>query len=282
MKTKIILKYSGLFFLILFIITFIFSYSFNSNMLSHINKGLLESTTVVQKKDYNKEFSYKGVVMESFDSYSEAMSEPKFSTLLYANDGVVYNRKTPIGTQTFVIAFSWINGNDFDAEGMKNYVNDNFLLMILRTIYLSNAWMYMFIIYIILLLIYKAVIPPFIFIGISIFSFVKYKTLPKNILEKQAKNLELYRSLILTSSFNRLSKNTSFLYLSMFYTYMSVYLVYLNNSLYFFETYLPIILSTYVGIVLIHCIYTVSKVLLDKEVLKIQKEIEYNLDNNHK
>lgn len=273
MEMKKLIKFSSMFFAILFLVTFLFSLSFNQSMRKHLNDGLLENTRVELNEDYTKSFYYKDVKMNNVGSYSEAIQEPKYGVLLYANDGLIYNRKTPIGTQSFVVAFPWLPNSEFNQKEIIKYVNNNRTLMVFRTMYLSSGWLYMFLLYVILLFVYKLIYPTILYFLTSFIAYIKYKTIPfDSISKEQFKNFELFRSLIFTSTTNRLDKNTSFLYVTMFFSYLTIYMLYLNNTLHLFYTVLPTIISIYISIIVFLCLYKTTSTLRENELKKLMKE----------
>lgn len=279
METKKLIKFTIYYFLILITTTFIFSYSLNKSMENYFNNGLLDTLEVKNNKDYTLSYYYKNVEMETYDSYSDAMRDDKFGILLYANNGLVYNRKTPLGTQSYIIDYSWLNSNTYNKNNIIHYVTTKKTLMILRTMYLSYGWIYILTLFILFLIIFKILSPTLLFFIVNIFTYFKYKFIPfDEISKEQFKYFELFRSLILTQANNKLKKSNYFVIFSMAFSYLIIMLLYLNNNLnYFNDVILPIIFI-FSGILAFYCIYIISRILTDKETKTLTKEISDKLD----
>lgn len=279
METKKLIKFTIYYFLILITTTFIFSYSLNKSMENYFNNGLLDTLEVKNNKDYTLSYYYKNVEMETYDSYSDAMRDDKFGILLYANNGLVYNRKTPLGTQSYIIDYSWLNSNTYNKNNIIHYVTTKKTLMILRTMYLSYGWIYILTLFILFLIIFKILSPTLLFFIVNIFTYFKYKSIPfDEISKEQFKYFELFRSLILTQANNKLKKSNYFVIFSMAFSYLIIMLLYLNNNLnYFNDVILPIIFI-FSGILAFYCIYIISRILTDKETKTLTKEIRDKLD----
>lgn len=279
MDNKKLVKYSIVFFLILFIPTLIFSISLNKSMESYFNNGLLDTLEVKNNSDYSLDYYYKGVKMETYSTYSEAMLDDKYGILLYADNGMVYNRKTPLGTQSYVIDYSWLNSNTYNKDNIIHYVTYNKNMMILRTLYLSSGWTYMLFIFIIFMILLKVLSPTLLFFAVNIFTYFKYKSIPfEEISKEQFKYFELFRSLILTQTNNRLKKGKYFIYFSMIVSYLFIMMLYNNESIAYINSLIFTIISIYAGFLLIYSIYLIVRVLTDKETKTLTKELKTKLD----
>lgn len=279
MENKKLIKYSLIYFLILFIPTLIFSISLNKSMESYFNNGLLDTLEVKNNPDYTLSYYYKGVEMDTYPTYSEAMNEDKYGILLYADNGLVYNRKTPLGTQSYIIDYSWLNSNTYNKDNIIHYVTYNKNMMILRTIYLSSGWVYMLFVFIIFLIIFKILSPTLLFFLVNIFTYFKYKSIPfKDISKEQFKYFELFRSLILTQVTNRLKSSKYFIYFSMIISYLFIMMLYNNESIAYINDLLFPIIFIYSGLLLVYNIYLIVRVLTDKETKTLTKELKNKLD----
>ena len=279
METKKLIKFTIYYFLILMTTTFIFSYSLNKSMENYFNNGLLDTLEVKNNKDYTLSYYYKNVKMETYDSYSDAMRDNKFGILLYANNGLVYNRKTPLGTQSYIIDYSWLTSNTYNKNNIIHYIKTKKILMILRTMYLSYGWIYILTLFIVFLITFKILSPTLLFFMVNIFTYFKYKSIPfDEISKEQFKYFELFRSLILTQANNRLKKSNYFVIFSMAFSYLIIMLLHLNNNLNYFNDLILPIIFIFSGILAFYCIYIISSILTDKETKTLTKEIRDKLN----
>lgn len=279
MKTKNIFKYSAIYCLILVIISLGFSYSLNKTIETHFNNGLLEKIVVEKNKDYTLTYYYNDIEMESYPSYYAGMQSQIYGQLLYADNGLVYNRQTPMGVQSFVIDYSWLPSGEYSKDGIKHYLKQHRLVMLLRTTYLSTGWSYMALMCILLLFISKLILPTIIFMLSNIFSYFKYRSIPEyNASTDRLKYYELYRSLIMTKTLNRYSKSRDFIIFTCIYSYLVVYLLILNNSVSYFIQYLPTLSLIFIGLSTIFCLYYITQVVTDNENKLLLKELTKKLN----
>lgn len=272
MESKRIFKYLFYLFTTLFVINLIFSISLNNSLSNHFKNGLLDNVNVKTNTDYTLDYYYNGVKMDSFDYYADAMREQRHGILLYANNGLVYNRKTPLGNQSYVIDYSWLKKGIYDKEDIISYIDNNKLIMLFRIMYLSNGWLYILSVSLILMFIMKITVPSLLFFTVNIMTYFKYKSIPdKEKSDEQFKNFEIFRSLILTKSLNEFKKSRDYMFITIIYSYLVIYLMLINSSIDFLPNFIFPIILVYLGILTVVSLYTTIKVLYDIEFKKLSK-----------
>lgn len=275
MESKRILKYSLSFFIILISINFLFSYSLNKAIQTHFENGVLENLTVEYKNDYTVNYYYDGIKMDSYERYSDAMNQDKYGVLLYSNNGLTYNRKTPLGNQSYIIDYSWLKKGVYNEKDILDYTKNHKWLMLFRTSYLSSGWIYILGITILLFYIMKLIVPTILFFLINIITYFKYKSIPdKEKSDEQFKNFELFRSLILTKSLNKFKESREYFIITLFYSYFMIYAILVNSSVYYIQTFLIPIILIYLGILTFISLYVVVKVLYENEFKKLENNNE--------
>lgn len=281
MSLKRIFKYTFIYAGFLIAISLFFSINLSSAITNYIQNGLLDPLEVKQDSNYKKEYYYKDTKMDSFNSYSDAYYEGKYSLLLYADNGLIYKRKTPIGTQAYILDYSWLSKNDYDKKEIVSYVTDNQLIMILRTLYLTTSLWYMILVFIVLLVIARYISQPILYIYSNILAYYKYKSLSKEQPEKnRMKYYELFRGLIVTKSLNALDKSKELMLMTGFYAYFIIYFLSIKSSLGLLsEITLPILLF-YLGFLSVFLLFIILKVNSDNENKLLIKELSDKLNIN--
>lgn len=279
MKFPRILKYTVVFASILFFITTVFSYSLSSSIDTYFNNGLLDNLEVKQKSDYSKTYYYKEVEMESYPSYREAMLNGKTGILLYAENGLVYNRKTLVGTQSLILDYNWLSTGEFNKEEIKNYFKENKILTNLRTTYLTQSLWYMILLFFILLLATRYISPTIIFLLSTVVTYFKYKTIPEqDNSSERLKFFELYRGIVHTKTLNRLEKSKEIILFASLFTYFTILSLNTNGTLSYLPSIsIPLILA-YVGVLSILLMHLVNQTVTDNENIVLEKELAQKLN----
>lgn len=275
MKNTFIVKYFILYVFILTVISFIFSYSFISVISDKFNDSILDDVMVINDSEYNKEYYVNDLLITSYSNYSEAIQKDKFGELLFANDGIVYNRKTPIGKQSFVIDYSWLSSNTFSKKEIIKYLKNHKLLMIIRTMYLTGGFTHLILLGLLLIIILKLISPTLIFLITSIYTYIKFKELQTivNSSSNSIKFFELYRGLILTKITNKVKQSKFLLLFTFSYAYLTVYLFILKGNLNLVYTLSLNIIFVYVGLLLFILSYFLFQTIIDSETKKLIDEL---------
>lgn len=249
------IKYFTGFTLILVLLSFIFSYNFFSTIKNNISNGWLD---------------YVKVEQHTFN-YSDSIGSDAYNELLFSNNGFIYKRKTPIGQQTFVFDYNWIDSGSLNDVEIKEYLENNRLLMLMRTMYLTQMPIIILIVSIILLIVTNILSPTLLYLFSEIFTYVRKRQLKD--LENELKYLELYKSLLLTKVNRLFEQSRDYLIIIFIYSYFTLYLLDINSSIAQIVHLLPTILSVYVGILSIICLSKIIHIITTNEIKKLTREL---------
>lgn len=143
------------------------AFSVNENLKTYITNGLIDDVQVHMETEHVY-FSEDNVNLHTYESYTNAINLGDKNRLLFSQDGLSYRSDKVLGEVIYVIDFNWLAKGKFDIEDIKNYITEHPVLMLTRTMYLSNGgligFMYFPLLYGIAILVF-----PFILLTLSRF-----------------------------------------------------------------------------------------------------------------
>ena len=114
------------------------AFSVNENLKSYITNGLIDDVKVHMETEHVY-FSEDNVNLHTYGSYTEAITKGDKNRLLFSKDGLSYRSDKVLGEVIYIIDFNWLAKGKFDIEDIKNYITEHPVLMLIRTMYLSNG-----------------------------------------------------------------------------------------------------------------------------------------------
>lgn len=160
------------------------AFGVNENLKEYINNGLFDEVEI--HRDLEKVyFSDSGINLYTYDSYADALSYGDKNRVLFSQDGLSYKAERILGEVNYVIDFGWLPKGIYNNKDIKNYINNHPIIMLLRTMYLSNGG-YIGILYFPLLYFISMMILPFILLTLSsIYGWFNFKDSKEEELNKE-------------------------------------------------------------------------------------------------
>lgn len=120
----------------------VLAYSLVTQMEGFFQEGLLDIVSVSYSDKGEIAYAINDNPITHFDKYGEALRLGKEEQLLFADNGIALKRQSPIGNQYYVIDYSWLPKGRYDEQDIKNYVEENSGIMIMRSAYLTDSVLY--------------------------------------------------------------------------------------------------------------------------------------------
>jgi hypothetical protein len=180
------------------------AFGVNENLKEYINNGLFDE--VEFHRDLEKVyFSDSGINLYTYDSYAEALDFGDKNRVLFSQDGLSYKAERVLGEVNYVIDFTWLPKGIYNNKDIKDYINKHPIMMLIRTMYLSNGG-YIGILYFPLLYFISMMIFPFILLTISrVYGWFYLKDSKKELINKETSLIA--RSIYLDLIIKRWNRN---------------------------------------------------------------------------
>lgn len=243
-------------------IAFVFSGTLVGSFRDTIDKGLLDRVEYVTDKS-EEILKIDGVESKLYPSYNEAIYLGNVETVLFAKNGLAFKKRTPMGIQSYIIDYSWLKGKEFNPERVKEYVNDNEPLMLIRSVYLTEFTYPIIILFMLLLYVSILVMDSLIPIIATIFSAFKHRGF-------KTEMFDLTKSLLVSKITHKYKKSWDIPIVLGIYTYFlkDFYLTISDSSI---LTSILGLIPSFLGILLLMSIYYAFSVSISIDENKIDK-----------
>lgn len=195
-------KYTFIFLMILLAVNTLMATYMVENIQMYVDNGFLELVEMEQT-DEGLKVTYDGTNIKTYKTYQDAIIYGDENRFVFADNGFAYKNDTIFGSYTYVVDYRWLAKGVYDEDDLKDYLQNNKLMQVIRTSYLSNGVLILTLVYPFLLIIGYYLMPILLVVVAKVYVELRVVDSSKNEVDYVKKMKRLTQSQFLNRLFTR-------------------------------------------------------------------------------